>query len=485
MAWFAASLLLPWLAAYVLVGCCDRAARHDWATIFLRLGLAVGVGVGLSSCGYFLWMFLVGPPGKLYHASDLTVCAAISLFGLVFRPAAATACNASELPSAAGLRWQRLLVAAFVAALTLAVLGAVGVYWRNPLGDWDAWAIWNLRARFLFRAGDQWQQAFAPMFYHPDYPLLVPSSNARLWSYLGAESTWAPWLLGVLFTLATVGVLTAGLWRLRSRSQGLLAGLAILGMVPFLQRGAWQYADVPLAFFILAAVLLLVLYDAAERPPAGLLLLSGLMAGLATWTKNEGLLLPIALMAARAAVLCRRRCVRQGPRELLCLLVGASPALAMLIIQKLCLNGDNDLVGNQTWAAALRQLMDLSRYGHITQALLLNALAHCPALRGRVAAVRVVSRPCAEACSGPTWAVCGHYRPRAAIGGLFPRLSPDSLGSPVAPGVVGRSIAAPALPVRPADSVPLARHAGGSLCSRSGLKMGHRRPRLCHPAKQA
>jgi hypothetical protein len=374
MAWFAASLLLPWLAAYVLVGCCDRAARHDGAALLLHASLAMGIGVGLSSCGYFLWMFLAGPPGTFYHACDLTVFAAISLAGLFFRPAATTADNPSELPFAAGLRWQRFLLAAFVAALMLAVLGAVGVYWKDPMGDWDAWAIWNQRARFLFRAGDQWQQALSPIFFHPDYPLLLPSSNARLWSYLGAEATWAPWLLGVLFTFATLGVLTAGLWRLRSRSQGLLAGLVLLGMVPFLQRGAWQYADVPLAFFILAAVLLLILYDAAERPRAGLLLLCALMAGLAAWTKNEGLLLPIALPAARAVVLWRRRCLRRAPRELLYWMVGIAPVLAMVAIQKLCLTGDNDLVSNQTWQASLRQLIDVSRYWQVTQALVLYTL---------------------------------------------------------------------------------------------------------------
>jgi hypothetical protein len=180
--------------------------------------------------------------------------------------------------------------------------------------------------------------------------------------------------LGVIFTFATVAILTAGLWRLRGRSQGLLAGLVLLGMVPFVQRGAWQYADVPMAFYILSAVLLLILYDAAERPQVGLLLLSALTAGLAAWTKNEGLLLPIALPAARAVVLWRRHSARRAPRELLCWMIGVSPVLAMVAIQKLCLTGDNDLVGNQTWAASLRQLVDLSRYWQVAQALMLYTL---------------------------------------------------------------------------------------------------------------
>ena len=83
MAWFAVSLILPVWAAYVLVAYCDREARNDVATRFFRICLATGIGIGISSCTYFLWLFFVGVPGKTYHACELAVFAAAGLFGWV------------------------------------------------------------------------------------------------------------------------------------------------------------------------------------------------------------------------------------------------------------------------------------------------------------------------------------------------------------------------------------------------------------------
>ena len=75
MAWFAVSLILPVWAAYALVAYCDREARNDVATRFFRVCLATGIGIGISSCTYFLWLFFVGAPGKNYHACELAVFA--------------------------------------------------------------------------------------------------------------------------------------------------------------------------------------------------------------------------------------------------------------------------------------------------------------------------------------------------------------------------------------------------------------------------
>jgi hypothetical protein len=58
-----------------------------------------------------------------------------------------------------------------------------------PHGSWDAWAIWNMRARFLYRGGVHWAQAFSEKYLwsHPDYPVLVPGNVARIWDYRGEK----------------------------------------------------------------------------------------------------------------------------------------------------------------------------------------------------------------------------------------------------------------------------------------------------------
>jgi len=63
-----------------------------------------------------------------------------------------------------------------------------------PHGETDAIAIWNLRARSLLRGGREWAAVLSPAigWSHPDYPLLLPLTVARLWSYAGSETTAVP-----------------------------------------------------------------------------------------------------------------------------------------------------------------------------------------------------------------------------------------------------------------------------------------------------
>ena len=58
---------------------------------------------------------------------------------------------------------------------------------RYPEGGWDAWMIWDLRARFLVRAPD-FRDAFSPQMLpwaHQDYPWLLPGAVTQLWRATG------------------------------------------------------------------------------------------------------------------------------------------------------------------------------------------------------------------------------------------------------------------------------------------------------------
>jgi hypothetical protein len=266
----------------------------------------------------------------------------------------------------------------------LCALGVAGWYLAHrPHGKWDAWAIWNLRARFLHRGGEHWTAAFSPLlpWTHPDYPLLLPGAVARGWSYAGEETTLVPRLIAVLFGAATIGLLMSTLTRLRDTSQGYLGGLVLLATPYFLELTTDQYADVPLAFFFLASA---ALWEIQDRQGSGirLPLLAGLLTALAAWTKNEGMLF------LAVAVLVRLR--GGARRELAAFLVGALPVVLVLAYFKLHLAPVNDLIGGQGVRATLERLADVRRYGLIAWFYLVALVSIGPGLAVVLAVYRLL-----------------------------------------------------------------------------------------------
>ncbi len=163
---------------------------------------------------------------------------------------------------------------------------------ENSHGGWDAWAIWNLHASFIYFGGDEWRNLFTEIlrWSHVDYPLMTPSMIVFGWKILGSNSRFIPMILGAIYTFGTIGVIYATLLYLRNYKIASLAVLMLGFTFTFIREGASQYADVPLAFYILCVFSILLIVTSRKNIDYKLYVLIGILLGFATWTKNEGII---------------------------------------------------------------------------------------------------------------------------------------------------------------------------------------------------
>ncbi len=334
LVWLTGSALLRWMFPAPL-----RWSLHN---VFL-CSLGAGVGIGIASCLYFLCLGTIGP--------NLVVIAAVEGIAMagILGLAILSKRSGPEFEWAPGPAVLKYLTGLFLLAVAIGVTVFVVYTMNKPHGEWDAWSIWNLRARFFVRGGQFWKDAFTSQlaWSHPDYPLLLPGIVAMLWTLAHTESTAAPIAVAFLFGMGTAGILTGTLGILRGKAQAFIGGILLIGTVSFVENAANQYADIPLSFAILASLALLCLQD---RNPEDLRfsILAGLTAGFAAWTKNEGLMFLCVLVVARIIAM-----VRYGNRsamlpQLLRFAAGSIPPLAVVAFFKLRFAPANDLMSRST-----------------------------------------------------------------------------------------------------------------------------------------
>jgi hypothetical protein len=342
------------------------AASFFWPRVLPRITLwvfAVPLGAGLSSLIFFAFrrpMFTV----------EFALLILLGVAWYVRRPRSVSpGIGVIHLPPAS------LLLAALVGFVTAGLLFIVN---QNPHGDWDAFAIWNSHARYLYRDGPAWKEHIQNTF-HPDYPLLVPALNARAWRYTGREIPETGGWLGSIFTLSGVAILLATLHELRNVRVAMLMALVLLGTPFYLEYGAAQSADVPLSVFMVGTIALLCIYSQRAPSERGLLVLAGFLAGCAGWTKNEGLLflgaisiavgVPIVAVALGGAGLTRWAQV-QGRLSLTgqrfaAFFSGLLLPLAVIVFFKLTIAGPSELTWNRHYPEVVEKIMSVERYGAI------------------------------------------------------------------------------------------------------------------------
>ncbi len=366
-----ASLFSSTLLGYLVATLFLPRYTPRWAESILKVSLGVGIGCGLTSCLYFLVRLIAGPSMAAYIPAELLllISAGMACWRTRVRGAISVSGASGSGQKTAGWLW--LLPIAFVAALCIAITLFVDSSVSNPYGGWDAWAIWNLRAKFLAQPDASWRTAFAPVLNrlaglgatHPDYPLLLSGYVARCWSLTHSIGDVAvPVATSALFSFGTLALLVSALAILRGWSAAMLGGLILLGTAGFLLDSPWQYSDLPLGFYFLAAFVLFFLADAETSGVP--LVLQGLAIGFAAWTKNEGLL--FALLAGigfLAYLWLSKRTEWLKPLALLA--VGAALPLGVALYFKFFLAPPTGTYAHVTLSDAAHRAIQTPRYSEI------------------------------------------------------------------------------------------------------------------------
>ncbi|MBP9854415.1 MAG: glycosyltransferase family 39 protein [Candidatus Omnitrophica bacterium] len=167
----------------------------------------------------------------------------------------------------------------------------------HPFGQWDAWALYNMKMKFLLFGADHWKDIFEKLHWYtqPDYPLLLPFINVYHFALSQTPQQTVPLITGVVFTMLIGWVIFGGLKQIMSSSVAFFASLLLLSNPFFIFQSTGQYADTILAYYLLASILCIQLTLLYSNKP--LAFLSGLMLGLMTFVKNEGIVIAIILIS--------------------------------------------------------------------------------------------------------------------------------------------------------------------------------------------
>ena len=86
------------------------------------------------------------------------------------------------------------------------------------------------------------------------------------------------------------------------------------------------------------------------------------MAGLASWTKNEGILFLLVVFVVRMIVISSNKGIKAYLKELAMFAIGVLPILVVLFLFKLKIPSTNELTTGQSLDTVLARLTDFSRY---------------------------------------------------------------------------------------------------------------------------
>ncbi len=249
--------------------------RADWSDRVMvgTFGLALGA-IGLTT-----GMFMLGTFGTITLAGTLISGAALALTGVTAalwrarrEPSTTDDSPSSFLPLAG---WERLILAALIAALILRVIRVA--YW--PFAAYDALWVYGYNARVFTLTG----QIPASMGYYPQLLPLLYTFGQLVWGGINDHAARAAIPIMALGSFGAAYLLGA---RLADRRIGLLTAVLWVFFPPHVDWSRFGDLEIPLTFyFTLAALFVLLAWRAGDGRAWRYAAAGGLMLAGGMWTK--------------------------------------------------------------------------------------------------------------------------------------------------------------------------------------------------------
>ncbi len=223
--------------------------RARWT---LALAVAFPLGLGFTGLSFLAWRIVGGSASWNVFLPELAGLTLLA--GLSWRTARSSSRPGRDPSRCLTWSWGGVGCAAGCLGAALIITGATAVLVRNaPSGQWDAWAMWNMKGRMLAWSSD-WARAFDPELPQPDYPLLLPACVGRLLGLAPESGAAGPGAIAALVAASTVLVPAATLFAVSGPRTALLGALLAAGGSQLAQQAAAQYADVPVGLYFATGI---------------------------------------------------------------------------------------------------------------------------------------------------------------------------------------------------------------------------------------
>ncbi len=200
--------------------------------------------------------------------------------------------------------WWLLICAIAIAYGFMSVANDALMY---PVNEWDAFAIWQLKAKVLAIYPLYPRPAYftnlSLSYSHLRYPLLVPMMSAGVRAMTGPLDDLGKTISLLLYPGMGLAVFAA-VKRINGTTAALTATALLACLQPFCRYGGSGTAEMAITGFYACSLLCILRWK--ENGNCRFLVLAAIFSGWMAWTKNEGL----ALAAINAIVVAA-----SGPRE--------------------------------------------------------------------------------------------------------------------------------------------------------------------------